>query len=292
MADDTHPVHAQQHGPARAVGVEVGGEREELRVQGRGGLGGLGPRQDLGEGPDQEPERPLHGLERHVAGEAVRHHHVSGVVEEVATFDIADEVEPRPAGARGQLGMGLFLQGRSLGLLLPDGQQGHPRSLHPVALAGERRPHLGELHQHRRRALGVGPGIQQHGGPGPMEVGDRGGDGRPDHIGQAPHPQQSRGHGGPGVPGGDHGHGPAVTDRLGRPHQGRVLLPPDTLPGVVVHADDLAGREAREVTGVAHGPGTSHECHGDAGLLGHLSCPGHDLVGSPVAAHGVDRHRK
>ena len=54
------------------------------------------------------------------------------------------------AGAVGQQGVGLLHQRAALGLLLADRQQGHPGLVDAVALAGEGRAHLGELHQHGR----------------------------------------------------------------------------------------------------------------------------------------------
>ena len=164
-------------------------------------------------------------------------------------------------------------------------------SFDPVALAGERRAHLGELHQHRRRALGVGPRVEEHGRPRPSGIGDRRGDGRPDTLGVGPS-AAGPSHGGAGVAGRHHGHGPAVPDRLGRPHQRRVLLPADTVPGVVVHADDLAGRNPGQVPDVAHLDRAAHQGHLDGGPLGNLAGPGHDLPGCPVATHGIHHHRK
>ena len=286
------PSHPQQHGPAGGVGVEVGGQREELGGEGLGGLGDLGR-------PRISVRAPIRN--RRVPSMVLRA--TLPVNPSVTITSAVSSKKSRPstlptksndgaAGPVGQQAVGLLLQRRALGLLLADGEQGHLGPVHPVALGREGRAHLGELHQHGRRALGVGPRVQQDGGPGPLQVGDGGGDGRPDHAGQTPHPEQGRRHGGPGVPRRDHGHGLPVADGLGRPHQGGVLLPPHPLPGVVVHADDLAGREAREVAGVAHLPRSAHQGHLDAGLLGHLSGPGDDLVRGPVAAHGVDRHRE
>ncbi len=53
----------------------------------------------------------------------------------------------------------------------------------------------------------------------------------------------------------------------------------------------LAGMHGRSpVSPMA--PGRPDQGHLDVGPLGHLAGPGHDLVGGPVAAHGVDRHRE
>ena len=91
------------------------------------------------------------------------------------------------------------------------------------------------------------------------ELGDRRGDGGADDPLQPAHPQQGTGHGGPRVPGADHGQGPAVADGLGGPHERGVLLAADPLAGILVHADDLGGGEDLEPPGVTHLVGRANQ---------------------------------
>ena len=111
--------------------------------------------------------------------------------------------------------------------------------------------HLGELHEHGRRALGVGAGVDQHG-----RRAARGGaaawrcTGRTT-PGQPAHAQQRRGHGRPGVAGRDHGGGLAVAHQLGGADQRGVLLAAHPAGRVLVHGDDLGAGDEVEALGVA-----------------------------------------
>ena len=51
VADHTDAVHAEQHGPAGVLGVEGGGQREQVGVEGVGGLGYLGTARGSRSGP-------------------------------------------------------------------------------------------------------------------------------------------------------------------------------------------------------------------------------------------------
>jgi len=50
--------------------------------------------------------------------------------------------------------------------------------------------------------------------------------------------------------------------------------------------------ELGEAAGIAHLAGPTDQEHPDSRLLGHLSGAGDYLCGSPITAHGIDRHRK
>ena len=242
VADDTDPVHPQQHGPPGALRIQLPGQRQQMWVKDIRCFFHIGSGQDLGEGSDEELHRALHRLQGDISGEAVGDDHVGHAMEEVPTFDVADELQARTTRTSAQKRVGVLLQGGSLRLLLTDRKQSHRRHLDAVALGDKRRPHLGELHQHLWTALGVGPGVEQNTGrPVGSRIGNGGGDRRADHPGQPPHPQEGGGHRGPGIAGGHHGHGLAVPHGFSRPHQRGVLLAANSLAGVVVHADDLGG---------------------------------------------------
>ena len=73
----THtPSTPEEHGPAGAVRVEGGGERQEVRHEGVGCFLQLGLPHDAHERADEEPHRPLEGLQGHVASKTVGDDHV------------------------------------------------------------------------------------------------------------------------------------------------------------------------------------------------------------------------
>ena len=83
--------------------------------------------------------------------------------------------------------------------------------------------------------------------------------------------------------------GRSVAYGLGGADEGRVLLPPHALGGVVVHLDDLAGGDQRQPSDVDPVAEVGRTDEGDrrAGRRGGSS-PRDDRVGCMVAAHGVD----
>ena len=147
--------------------------------------------------------------------------------------------------------------------------------------------HLGELHQHGGRALGVGAGVDQHGRRAPQPR-ERCGDAGPHHAGQPAHAQQRRSHGGTRVAGRHHGGGLPVAHQLGGPHQGGVLLAAHTPGRVLVHADDLGAGQQLQALGVADQLGRAHEHNADPVLLGRPAGTFDDFARGQVAAHGVD----
>ena len=154
----------------------------------------------------------------------------------------------------------------------------------------EDRPHLRELHQPVGLHLGVGAGVEQHGRLTAGHRDDRG-DRRPVDTLDAPHPQQRRGHRGAGVAGRDHGGRLAVAHRLGGAHQRGILLATDGAAAVLVHLDDLARRDQREVTDVDPiGEIGRADEHDRGARRGGSLRTGDDRAGCVVAAHRVDRN--
>jgi hypothetical protein len=98
------------------------------------------------------------------------------------------------------------------------------------------------------------------------------------------------------VTGGDHGIGPAALHELAGDQDGRVLLLAERERRMLVHLDDLARGLDRHVgregdPGHGRDPlGRADEDHLVVGVLrGVEEGAGHDLVGSVVSAHRVDR---
>ena len=120
------------------------------------------------EGLEQEAQRPLQGLEGHVAGEPVGHHDVGRAGQQVPALDVAGEAHPGRTGR--QQGVGLLDERGALGRLLADREQGHRRVGDAVAGGGVGRAHLGELDQHGRRCTRRWP-RRRPGRPGPRPGG-------------------------------------------------------------------------------------------------------------------------
>ena len=144
-----------------------------------------------------------------------------------------------PGGAGGQQGVGLLDQGVPLAGLLADRQQADPGVGDPEALLANADPIWANWTSQAALHSALAPASSSTVGVEPGHRDGRG-DGRTGHAGEAAHPQQGAGHGRPGVAGAHHGRGPTVADRLGRPHEGRVLLVRTASGGVLVHLDDLA----------------------------------------------------
>ena len=173
-----------------ATGHEVGHSTSAGR------LGLLVGAEDARACVDQEPQRPLERLERHVAGETVGHDHVGRAVRRSRPSTLPTK---RDAGARLPSSAWVsFTRGVPLVGSSPIESRATAGLGDAVAGRGVGRAHLGELDQHRRRALGVGPGVDQHRRLRP-EPGQRRGDAGPGDALEPAHAQQRRGHGGPGV---------------------------------------------------------------------------------------------
>ena len=289
VGDHAHPPHPQQHGPAHGVGVQFRHHLVEGRAQATarvpGGLVGVYGHQQAAH---QGPHGPLQRLQGDVAGEPVGDHHVHLGGHDVAALHVANPLRLHRDGpfAAVEPVEDLLHEGVALARLLADGQQPHPGALDPEPVAGVHRAHLGELHQPLGAALGVGPGVEQSGGQ-PGGGGYGGGYGRAADSPDPTHPQEGGGHGRAGVAGRHHGRRPPGADRLGRPHQRRVLHGPHAAAGLGVHRYHLAGRDHLQAAGVAQVLGPADQHHRDAELIGGAPGPGHHLGGAVVGAHGV-----
>ena len=121
------PVDAEQHGPAGVLGLEFGGQREQVREEDLRRLPGgvVGP-EDGQHGVEEEAQRSLQGLQRDVAGEAVGHDDVGRRGQQVPALEVADELEARTVRRLGgEQAVGLLHQRRALRWLLADGEQSH-----------------------------------------------------------------------------------------------------------------------------------------------------------------------
>ena len=100
MRDDADAAHTEERGAALLVHIEL--------AQRAGDFSGIEPG-DLGDHPDEHGPDALVELEQHVAGEAITDHDidrpaVAAPVGNVATLDVAEEVE----SGREETLMGLF----------------------------------------------------------------------------------------------------------------------------------------------------------------------------------------
>ena len=187
--------------------------------------------------------------------------------------------------------MGLLHQRGALGGLLADRQQADPGLGDAVALPGEHRAHLGELHAATRRC--TRRWRRRRAAPWACRPGhgDRGGDGRAVHALDPAHAQQGGAHGGAGVAGARPWPRPCRRGPPRRPARARSPSCVRTLgAGIGVHGDHLGRGEDLEVAGqrLEHlGPADEHDGHAELrhGPVG----AGDDLVGRLVAAHRVER---
>ena len=106
----------------------------------------------------------------------------------------------------------------------------------------------------------------------------------------APHPQQCRGHGGSRVPRRNHGACASVPNCLSRPNEGRILLAPNSVCGILIHRDHLGGREDLEVFCTLEILGPDKD-HGDPQSIGFESSS-NDLSRREITAHCIDSDRK
>ena len=96
VGDDAHPVDAEEDRPAVRLGIERLVQRQQGREERLGVRLVLLLRRERGEQrPDDRPHTTLERLQHDVAGEPVGHDDVDAVGHDVATFDVADEVDAR-----------------------------------------------------------------------------------------------------------------------------------------------------------------------------------------------------
>ncbi len=163
--------------------------------------------------PQGAARHPLDQLEGDVAGEAVHDDDVGGIVEHLGPLDVADEVQPGPALAGQLLVHGDELRGPLDGLGAV-GHQRHPRARQAEHHLGERRAHVGELHEVLRTAGDVGAHVEQQDGRAARDR-HREGEGRAVDAAIAAQVEQAGGERRPGGAAGDERLGAAVGDGLG-----------------------------------------------------------------------------
>lgn len=126
-------------------------------------------------------------------------------------LDVADEVQVPVGACLPQQGQGRLLQVRALAVLRADVQQAHPGALQPQDPSGIEAAQVRELQQILRRALGVGPAVDEYGpaaGGGNHRSHRRPAD-APDALGNQGGPGQQRA-GGPGRKSGHRPYRPAA----------------------------------------------------------------------------------
>ena len=141
---------AEQRGAAVLGVVEALFEvAEGLAGEERADLGGDGGLQGFAEGDGDELGGAFAGLEGDVADEAVADDDVGVAVEEVAAFDVADEVD---VGELAEEGQGVAGEGVALGVFFADGEQADAGAVDAEDVAGVHVAHDGELDE----VVGVG----------------------------------------------------------------------------------------------------------------------------------------
>ena len=191
---------------------------------------------------EDEGRQALEELDDDVAEDRVADDDVGQVAGQVLALDVALEAQ---VGRVEQLGRALD-PGVALALLLADRQQRHARARRRRARARRRSRPSGRT---GRGSPGVESGLAPMSSRtiGPL-VGDHlDGERRAVDAGQAAEAQDRGGHPGAGVAGGDDGIGLAAPDQVDRDEDRRVLLLAQGERRVLVHADDLAGGDDRDV---------------------------------------------
>jgi hypothetical protein len=237
---------------------------------------------------EDEGREALEELDDDVARDRVGDDDIGQVACHVLALDVADEAQPRGVE---ELGRPLDPE-IALALLLADREEGHPRVADADDALGEDRPHPGVLGEVLGRRIGVRPDVEQderRSGPDHLD-----GQGRAVDAGQPTDPEDRRSHRGAGVAGRDHGVGLAAADELAGDEDRGVLLLPQRERRVLVHLDDLAGRDDRDVrrqlTGRRpdRGLGADEEDMVLGMRTGVVEGPGHDLYRPVITPHRVN----
>src|SRR5438445_2245072 len=179
----------------------------------------------------------LADFQGHIADKAVAHDDVHAAGKDVASFDIADEIERQlfePV-------VGLFCELIALGFFLAYGEQSHLRPSRTEDGAVINLPHDGKLHQvaHLRIYIRAGVDQDRHASPAGRK---RSGQRRPLDGRKRAEDETRHGHERAGIPGADQ------RIRLTRSHQsgsyvrGAVLFAAEGLRGWIAHGDHLACR--------------------------------------------------
>ena len=194
VADHAHAVHPEQHGPAGVLGIEGGGQREEVRVRGRRRPPRTSGRPRISvRAPMRNRIDPSRVLRATLPVKPSVTMTSAGPSKKSRPSTLPTKSKPGPPAPVGQQGVGLLHQRGALRLLLADGQQGDPGLARPRSACGRRPPPSGRT----APASGgvhsaLAPESSSTVGHGRSRSGIGRGDGRPDHPGQPAHPQAGR----------------------------------------------------------------------------------------------------
>lgn len=237
MAYDADAADAEEGGAAVLGVVEallpgleglLGEESADLRSDGGA--------QVFAEGGADEFGQAFAGLEGDVADEAVADDDVGAAIEEVAAFDVADDVEA--GGAK--KGEGFPGLGVALGVFFADGEQADAGVGDVEDAAGVEVAHDGELEEVCGVGVDVGADIEEDGWVA-VGGGKDGSEGGAVDAGEHAEDHLCGGHGGAGVAGGKEAGGAAFADHFEADAHGGVAFGADGLGCLVVHADPLGG---------------------------------------------------
>jgi hypothetical protein len=237
------------------------------------------------------------GLQRDVAGESVRHHHVDAARADAVAFDEAAEFDGKPGGAQDMGGALHRLD--AFDFLFADIEQAHRRPFDAEHDAREGLAHDREIDQLLGAAPGIGADVE-HDALTPQRGPDHG-DGRARNPRNHAETEHRDGHQRAGVAGGNRDLDFLVGDRIERvPHAG-IAPAPERLRRLLRHADDVGGvadlgalgeravaRQNRLENGLV-----AVQQEPQLGMALARDCDArHDRGRSQIAAHGVDRKDK
>ena len=259
----------------------------------RSGLRGELLAQRLGD----EARGALHGLQCHVAREAVGDHDVDLVREDIVSLDKSDVVE---AARRQQVVRGLYVL-VALHLFLADVEQADARPLvGTLEIGGEDGSHHPELAQLFRRARGVGAQIEHVGVAAAR--GNQRDDCRALHAREHLQHEMRHGHQCARIAGADTGIRLVRLDQIESTPHGRVLFAAQCLARVVGHLHHLGGEQTSDIRTAAQAdrrqfslqiglPADQGEA--DLRMFERGGQGSRDADGGPsIATHGVDSYVK
>ena len=184
----------------------------------------------------------------------------------------------------------------ALGLLGAVVEQRHARVGHAHHHASVGAGHVGELHEHLGRAVGVGAEVDE-GGHAPADAGQGARERGSAHALDAAHDERARREDGARGARREEGVGLALAHGPATAHDARVALLAHGLGGVLGHADDLRGHErlGARVLGAEGRDLVLVACDQRLEVLVGLERPGNPLehhLGRLVPAHRVNDHSR